>query len=280
MNEFVEERLDVGIDYGAVGGPEWSTDVVVFGSGFEQRNARWSEARGRWELGDRLIPRSELDTLQAFFRARRGQAVGFRYRDWNDWQATAAALAPDGTPTVQLTKTYSNAGESQVRTVAKPVGGTLSFVHEGGAYSVAGVDTATGIVTLSALSSAAISGITQASPAVVTATGHGFTTGDTIWIDGVGGMTEINDAAYVIDVQTADTFALVGTDSTGFGAYTSGGTAHRYPQPGDSLTWSGEFDVPVRFGTDTFRARFDAYDPDTGDAAYYLASLPVVEIRP
>lgn len=73
----------------------------------------------------------------------------------------------------------------------------------------------------------AITGITQANPAVVTQVGHGYTTGDDVWVASAGGMTEINLRRYRIAVLSVDTYSLVGVDSTGFGAYTAGGTGAR-----------------------------------------------------
>lgn len=72
--------------------------------------------------------------------------------------------------------------------------------------------------------SGGISGITQANPAVVTSTSHGLVTGAEIEITGVVGMTEVNGNTYRITAIDGDTFRLEGTDSTGFTAYTSGGT--------------------------------------------------------
>jgi len=72
-----------------------------------------------------------------------------------------------------------------------------------------------------------ITGITQANPAVVTATGHTFSTGNTVDISGVVGMTEVNGRSFKITVLDANTFELVDEDSTTHTAYTSGGTATR-----------------------------------------------------
>lgn len=72
--------------------------------------------------------------------------------------------------------------------------------------------------------SGGISAITQANPAVVTSTSHGLATGAEIEITGVVGMTQVNGNTYRITAIDADTFRLEGTDSTGFTAYTSGGT--------------------------------------------------------
>jgi hypothetical protein len=80
-----------------------------------------------------------------------------------------------------------------------------------------------------------ISAATQAAPGVITTSAaHGLTTGDQVIIRDVQGMTEINGGFTVI-VTSATTFNIThgGTstsgpdqriDTTGFGAYTTGGT--------------------------------------------------------
>lgn len=72
---------------------------------------------------------------------------------------------------------------------------------------------------------AAITSITNADPAVVTANGHGFTDNRVVYLYGVEGMTEVNHQFFWIGGVTTNTFNLVGHDSTGHGVYTSGGTA-------------------------------------------------------
>ena len=76
--------------------------------------------------------------------------------------------------------------------------------------------------------SAAITGISQANPCVVTAPGHGFTNGASIQITGVQGMTQSNQgpaSAYTITWIDANTFSLNGITSLIWSPYTSGGTA-------------------------------------------------------
>lgn len=73
--------------------------------------------------------------------------------------------------------------------------------------------------------------ITQANPAVVTTLiAHGLSTGDEVGFFGVGGMTEVNDQNFFITVLSSTSFSLNGVDSTGFGAYTTGGYATVYEQ--------------------------------------------------
>ena len=87
-----------------------------------------------------------------------------------------------------------------------------------------------------------ITGITQANPAVVTATAHGFSTGNTIRIAGVVGMVEVNSRTFRISVLTNNTFELDGEDSTGHTAYSSAGTATRQNSATTIGTGPGSFD--------------------------------------
>ena len=70
-----------------------------------------------------------------------------------------------------------------------------------------------------------ITAITQANPAVVTSNGHGFSNGDRVFIKSVAGMTELNNKEFTVASTATNTFALSGINSTGFTAYSSGGTA-------------------------------------------------------
>ena len=70
----------------------------------------------------------------------------------------------------------------------------------------------------------AITGITKADPPVVTSAGHGLSNGDVIYITGIVGMTDLNARAYIVDGVTTDTFKLFDQDSTGYTAWSSGGT--------------------------------------------------------
>lgn len=69
---------------------------------------------------------------------------------------------------------------------------------------------------------AAITGITQANPAVVSAV-NGFTVGDNAFIFGVVGMTQINNTIVVATTVTGAAITLSGVNSTSYSAYVSGG---------------------------------------------------------
>ncbi|WP_300534337.1 ubiquitin-activating E1 FCCH domain-containing protein, partial [uncultured Mameliella sp.] len=117
-------------------------------------------------------------------------------------------------------------GETRTITVIDP--DTFSFDRNAtgyGAYTGGGVAWAEATIR-------DIADITPANPGVVTAAGHGFSDGDVVWISGASGMTGVNQAYYVVANATTNTFALfdlagAAVDTSGFGAYTSGGKVTR-----------------------------------------------------
>ena len=101
-----------------------------------------------------------------------------------------------------------------------------------------------------------ISGITQASPAVLTTTiAHGFTEGIAVTITDVTGMTQVNGNEYYMDILTSTTFALytdsnlsVPLNSNSFDAWTSGGIAtaeYAAPQALNQLNDVSLTELPV-----------------------------------
>ncbi|MDD3370761.1 MAG: DUF2460 domain-containing protein [Alphaproteobacteria bacterium] len=146
---FHEIRFPDDIAYGATGGPEYLTTVVSMASGHEQRNANWSVARGTWNVASGLKNQMQLNALIAFFRARKGRAIGFRFKDWTDYKALGQRLGTgDGsTKSFQLVKAYVSGAGNDVRTITKPVQGTVAL-YLGGVAQTTGwsVDTTTGIV--------------------------------------------------------------------------------------------------------------------------------------
>lgn len=74
-----------------------------------------------------------------------------------------------------------------------------------------------------------ITGITAANPAVVTCAGHGYNNGDTVRIDNVVGMIELNGREFTVAGAAADTFQLSGEDSSLYAAYSSGGNVVETP---------------------------------------------------
>lgn len=68
-----------------------------------------------------------------------------------------------------------------------------------------------------------ISGATQSNPCQITSTAHGLSSGQQIYIFGVGGMTQLNTSqVYTVTVVDANNFTI-NVNSTNFSAYTGGG---------------------------------------------------------
>jgi uncharacterized protein (TIGR02217 family) len=173
---FHEVRFPTAISRHGQGGPERRTDVVVLGSGYEERNARWADSRRSYNAGYGVKSIDDLAAVTAFFEERRGRLHGFRWRDHADWKSGLPSAAPaagdqhigiaDGTTaTFQLVKTYGSAFAPYTRTIAKPVAGTV-LVAVSGVPKVLGtdftVDATTGRVTFT-------SGHVPAAGAIVTA---------------------------------------------------------------------------------------------------------------
>lgn len=146
---FHEVRFPTDISRGAQGGPERRTDVVVLGSGFEERNARWADSRRSYNAGYGIKSLDQLHSVLSFFEERRGRLYGFRWRDHADWKSGGPGATPsssdqllatgDGsTATFQLHKVYGSGVSPWTRAVTKPVAGTVLV-------SVAGIEQSEGI---------------------------------------------------------------------------------------------------------------------------------------
>src|SRR5210317_898031 len=93
----------------------------------------------------------------------------------------------------------------------------------------------------------AITAITKANPAVVTANSHGLSNGDRVFIASVGGMTEVNNREFTVAGATTNTFQLSGIDSSAFTTYTSAQLSTiNYAQSADVLYLAQESHAPAK----------------------------------
>lgn len=156
---FHEIRFPLDIALGARGGPERRTDIVLLGSGREERNARWADSRRRYNAGFGVKSLAALHEVIAFFEERRGRLHGFRWKDRMDFASVppGSAVTPldqiigagDGTQTAfQLVKTYGGSMAPWTRAIAKPVEGTVRVALDAAEAATGwSVDTATGLVS-------------------------------------------------------------------------------------------------------------------------------------
>ncbi len=158
---FHEIRFPASLSFGALGGPERRTEIVTLANGFEERNTPWAHARRRYDAGLGLRSLDDVETLIAFFEARQGQLIGFRWKDWSDYLsckpscAVAAsdqliAIGDETTRIFPLRKSYRSGDAVYQRPISKPVPGSVR-VEVGGDLAQQGVDyvvdDATGLLT-------------------------------------------------------------------------------------------------------------------------------------
>jgi uncharacterized protein (TIGR02217 family) len=158
---FHDVRFPPSISRGSHGGPERRTDVVVLGSGHEERNSRWADSRRSYNAGYGVRSLDDLHAVIAFFEERRGRLYGFRWRDHADCKSGPPQVSPtafdqaigtgDGTTiSFQLKKTYGSGVAPWTRAIRKPVAGSV-VVAVGGAVQTPAthftVDSTTGLVT-------------------------------------------------------------------------------------------------------------------------------------
>lgn len=207
---FHEVQFPTSLSFGSVGGPERVTEIVTLANGFEERNTPWADSRRRYDAGLGMRSLADIDTLIAFFEARRGQLFGFRWKDWSDYRSSGSLVdvayddqiigTGDGETTdFQLCKTYVSGSASYQREIRKPVQGSVRA--------------------------------------------------------GVQGDVKAEGVEFSIDL------------AAGLLSFAEP------PGPGATVTAGFEFDVPVRFGTDSIQSSVASFK------AGEIPNVPIVEVR-
>jgi uncharacterized protein (TIGR02217 family) len=158
---FDDVRFPPQISRGSTGGPERRTEIVVTGSGAEERNSRWADSRRRYNAGFGVKSLDDIHLVVAFFEERRGRLHGFRWKDHLDFTsglpgaavtATDQAIGTgDGVVTrFQLVKRYGTGLRDYLRSITKPVAGSVRIAVNGQEVTGFTLDALTGVVTLAA----------------------------------------------------------------------------------------------------------------------------------
>lgn len=286
MTTFLETpRFPDNIAFGATVGPTYLTVVTPVYSGRDGRIPAWSQSRIRFDVGRRAMNASDTAALDAFFRAVKGRAYGFRIKDWTDYLCTTAqgVLSPQTTPGVyQLAKLYTAGALSETRLIQKPVAGSVAVNHNGTPVLTGiSVDTTTGLVTLAPFASANVTGVTVGASTVITLASAlvGLAVGGVLSLAGLGGADAalLNGKSFTVTGISGTQYTL--SVNTSGKTITASGTGSEYSQPADTLTWSGQFDVPVRFDVDEMKKQIMDRNGAAGDLWVDWGSIPIVEIR-
>lgn len=261
MADFLEEVLYSTVKYGSSWSDEYVVDVTTTSSGQEDRFLRHTFPRRTLSLDFDLSVADMWTNIINLYHRAHGTYSGFRARCYDEWSSNGAIGTPTRTDqpltlisglTYQLRKYYgldkaAGASGYPYRTIFKPVTGTVIVGVGGKKVTEFTVDTTTGVVTFSA-TTGSISSITNAAQASINFTGTSYNAGDSFYISGVAGMTQINGLRATV-ISTYAGGCVVNINSSGFSTYTSGGTTQAKPYAGEVVTAGFEFDLPVRFKT-------------------------------
>ena len=110
-----------------------------------------------------------------------------------------------------------------------------------------------------------ITAATKANPGVFTSSSHGFSNGDEVYVDSLGGMTEVNGRNYLVANSTTNTFSLQDLfgndiDTTNFTTYTSGGTATEIFEVATPYSEADLFNIRFAQSADTMYLVHPSYD--------------------
>jgi uncharacterized protein (TIGR02217 family) len=144
MIKFSEQVFPADISYGMAGGPEYCTDVIVTKNGAEQRNCNWGRPKYRYNVAYGVRTKEQLDKLICFFRAHKGKARGFRFKDWVDYKASNQVLKPLTEFNFQLVKNY----DQDLRIITKPVKNSVTITLDGKKFVDYEINYNSGIISL------------------------------------------------------------------------------------------------------------------------------------
>lgn len=273
----------------ALGGAEFSTDVIVLDSGFEQRNQMWSQNRATYTIQQGLRVKDTTSSLSYqsfyyFYNVVQGRLNGFRFKDFQDYSATSqegilGSGNGNGYPIYQIQKNYSTELSTYTRQIRKPVVSTEQIYRNNliltngtnpGNYSI---DYTQGLVTFVADYTYTITSITSGvNPTITTSTSNNIKVGQYVYLNNLNSQTGLNNQAFLVtSVPSSTTFII---SANNLYSSNSNGNAYLYPQTNDILTASFEFDVPCRFDTEDIKAGMES-----NGGLIQIQTINLVEIR-
>lgn len=112
----------------------WMTQVVIMGSGSEQRAALWNDARRNYDAATAgFMSLADYLLIEKHFNGRRGRGRSFPLRDRTAYRATAEPFGVgDGATTqFQLSVASGDSGNAYGREIYLPETGTYSIFDNG-----------------------------------------------------------------------------------------------------------------------------------------------------
>lgn len=278
MGAFLEERLPVNVRLGASYADGYSVEITTTASGVEYRKLTHPHPVRTGNINFTMLRTDLAQQVIALYHRAYASYAGFRVKcldDFSTYNDTGVPTAFDftsllvSTGVYQITKAYGSGGTPlgiglPYRKIFKPVSGSV-LVGVNSVVPTIGwsVDTTTGLVTFSANKTGSISSISQATQAVIGIAGHSLGAGESVHISGVSGMTQINGMrGLIVSVVPGTSITVAINTSSGYSAYTSGGTVNTRPQGGELVTAGCYFDLPFRFNS---KIEVTSLSPDVRD---------------
>lgn len=128
--------------YGYTVRSQWSTTIMQFASGDEDRNRNWERSLRVYNV--QMGPKNQdvIEEAYEFHEALAGEECGFRFHDHADYKSCGLSDTPAATDQVmtlipgspggyQLTKTYRKGARAVARKILKPVAGTILLADNG-----------------------------------------------------------------------------------------------------------------------------------------------------
>lgn len=242
-------------------------------NGYAAVNINWTKTLRQYEIGVAPMHLDIWQTIEGLHEATEGGAYGFLMFDPKDSSvlSTEGELYPYeggaligtsgvgyGTPVYKMFKKYTSVGGTRVkrRQITRPVAAGTVF-KRGGSTVTPTVNYDTGTVTFAADASQTIASHTVGTKHVLTfANASGIlavlAAGQRVYLTNVSGTaaSTLNNKSHLIDSVDLINFKMTLTTNTA-GLNATGGTAYKYPQASEALTWSGSFYVPVHFLDDS-----------------------------
>lgn len=261
------------IAYACQGKRRRKTDVVTNQAGYAKSNVVWQRTLRSYEVGLVARPIPHWEAIAALHEVVDGRAYGFLLRDPTDSRigpaegfmrpvaADGAALGASdfgfGVPTYRLAKRYRFLSRAKDIDITKPQSqgivlqrGGVPITLGAGAGNAA-VNASTGWVTFVADATRAVLDVTVGASTVVELNAViGLVAGDRLWLQDLTGADAqlLNGLSHQISAVDGAEYTL-STNTVG-AAITPAGTARKFPQASEALTWLGRFFIPVSFTSD------------------------------
>ncbi len=264
------------LDAGVRGKNQRRNTRTMAANGQGKINIDWARTLRQYELGIVPMQVATWQTIEGLHEVTEGGAYGFLMQDPKDsavsategllYPYNAALLGTNGlgygVPSYKMYKRYTSAGSTRTkdRAITRPRAtpvlkrGGVTVTHGASAGNVS-INYDTGLVTFVADSSSAVTAFTAGATTQITLTAAlaGVAVGERLYLSGIVGTsaTTLNGLSHAITAITGGSLNVytLSVNTTGL-TRTSGGTGYAYPQSTETLTWAGNFYVPVHFAND------------------------------